>query len=176
MYLLQGIHSRTFCLHTQTNFRFHRQKVSFPQLAWGDFHTQLLASLAPISMQKITCDCQEKKYTFLSSQNRHKFFIFSASEALIQISQPANWPMFFFFQLAQILPVERVFCRAASSGTPDNICLRGGLFKSFLTRRCKTLHEAYFIRSLSHIHVSMVLSYIVFIVAVPFPRIPFTII
>ena len=27
--------------------------------------------------------------------------------------------MFFFFQLAQILPDERVFCRAAPSGTPD---------------------------------------------------------
>ena len=26
--------------------------------------------------------------------------------------------MFFFFQLAQILPDERVFCRAAPSGTP----------------------------------------------------------
>ena len=42
--------------------------------------------------KKLQCDCQEKKYTFLSSQNRHKFFIFSAiaSKALIQISQPAN--------------------------------------------------------------------------------------
>ena len=68
----------------------------------------------------LQCHCQEKKYTFLSSQNRHKFFIFSASEALIQISQPANLPRF-FFQLAQILPEERVFCRAAPSGTPDNI-------------------------------------------------------
>ena len=50
VYLLQGIHSRTFCLHTQTNFRFHRQKVSFPQLAWGDFHAHLLASPALISI------------------------------------------------------------------------------------------------------------------------------
>ena len=44
---------------------------------------------------------------------------FSASEALIQISQPANLPRFFFFQLAQILPEEQVFCRAAPLGTPD---------------------------------------------------------
>ena len=27
--------------------------------------------------------------------------------------------MFFFFQIAQILPEERVFCRAAPSGTPE---------------------------------------------------------
>ena len=58
-----------------------------------------------------------KKYTFLSSQNRHEFFVFSANEALIQISQSANLPRF-FFQLAQILPEERVFCRAAPLGTP----------------------------------------------------------
>ena len=50
---------------------------------------------------------------------------FSASEALIQISQPANLPRF-FFQLAQILPEERVICRAAPLGiaSPADILRR----------------------------------------------------
>ena len=54
VYLLQGIHSRTFCWRTQTNFRLYWQKLSFRQLAWGDFHAHLLASLTLISMKKIT--------------------------------------------------------------------------------------------------------------------------
>ena len=39
----------------------------------------------------------------------------------------------FFFQLAQILPVERVFCRAASSGTPEGIQLVVSGFCDILT-------------------------------------------
>ena len=67
-------------LHTIT----YKTQVSFGQFAWGDFHVHLLASLTVIFMKKkIQCDCQKKKYTILSSQNRHKLSIFSASEVLI---------------------------------------------------------------------------------------------
>ena len=37
-------------IDAQTNFRFHRQKVSFPKLACGDFQAHLLASPALISI------------------------------------------------------------------------------------------------------------------------------
>ena len=54
-------------LHTITD----KTQVSFRNFAWGDFHAHLLASVSPISMKKkLQCHCQEKKYTFLSSQNR----------------------------------------------------------------------------------------------------------
>ena len=60
-----------------------------------DFHVHLLFHLLYYTWKKLHCDCREKKYT-LSSQIQHTFSLFSASEALIYISQPANGNMFHF--------------------------------------------------------------------------------
>ena len=61
-------------LHTITD----KTQVSFRNFAWGDFHAHLLASVTLISMKKkkLQCHCQEKKYTFLSSQNRDINFLY----------------------------------------------------------------------------------------------------
>ena len=75
-----------FYWHTQTNFRFYWQKVSFPKLAWGDFQSDRLNLLRTLCYpwEKNTVRLPgEKIYLFLSSQKRHKFSIFSANRAFI---------------------------------------------------------------------------------------------
>ena len=59
-----------------------------------DFHV-LTVSLAPLYRKKITLRLPGEK-VYLSSQIQHTFSVFSASEALIYISQPANGNMFHF--------------------------------------------------------------------------------
>ena len=109
-------------LHS-SNFRFYWQKVSFRQFAWGEFHAHSLASLTLISMKKkLQCEYQQKKHTFLSSQNRHKFSIFSASySALIRFPSLQLISQCNFSQLALKLYGERVNCRAAPLSSPDSV-------------------------------------------------------
>ena len=119
-------------MHTITD----ETQVSFRQFTWGDFHAHLLASLTLISMKK---KLQEKKYTFLSSQNPGincpyfqlpwRWFRFPS-----QLISQCN-----FSQLAQILHEERVFCRAAPLGTPENN--RRLHIAQKITKNLTTLHN-----------------------------------
>ena len=87
-YVFLSIHSRTFCLHTQTNFRFHRQKVSFPQLAWGDFHAHLLASLALIrhieSLKNYSAIARRKNIPFYPARTGINFSYFQLARRLFR--------------------------------------------------------------------------------------------
>ena len=94
--------------------------MSFRQLAWGDFHAHLLASLTLISMKKKNTVRLpgEKNIPFYPARNGINFPYFQLARRSFKFpSQLINQCN--FSQLAQILYEERVFCRAAPLGTPD---------------------------------------------------------
>ena len=110
VYLLQGIHNRTFCLHTQTNFRFHRQKVSFPQLAWGWFSRGLTCfARSNIHIKNYSAIARRKNIPFYPARTDIDFSYFQLARRSFRFPSQLTSQWFFFFQLAQILPEERVF-------------------------------------------------------------------
>ena len=104
-------------LHTITD----KTQVPFLHFAYGDFHPHLLASLTLISMKKkITVRLPgEKNIPFFQPKPAINLPFFQLARRsfrfLSQLISQCN-----FFQLAQILHKERVFCRAAPLGTPEN--------------------------------------------------------
>ena len=119
MYLLQGIHSRTFWWHTQTNFRFYWQKFSFERLFDSSrgvifTHTYLLRSLWYPWKKNFSAIARRKKnipfypartgINFPHFQLARRSFRFSS-----QLISQCN-----FSQLAQIRHEERVFLSSGS--------------------------------------------------------------
>ena len=98
--------------------------MSFRQLAWGDFHAHLLASLTLISMKKkFSAIARRKNIPFYPARNGINFPYFQLARRSFKFpSQLIS--QYNFSQLAQILYEERVFCRAAPLGTPD-VCVGG---------------------------------------------------
>ena len=93
--------------------------MSFRQLAWGDFHAHLLASLTLISMKKkFSAIARRKNIPFYPARNGINFPYFQLAKRSFKFpSQLIS--QYNFSQLAQILYEERVFCRAAPLGTPE---------------------------------------------------------
>ena len=127
VYLLQGIHSRTFCLHTQTNFRFHRQKVSFPQLAWGDFHAHLITCFARsnIHIKNYSAIARRKNIPFYPARTGISFPHFQLARRYFRFPSKLITQCN-FSQPAQIRHEQQVFCQAAPLGTPDEFAFEIG--------------------------------------------------
>ena len=105
------------------NFPFSQakaEKVSFPQFAWGgDFHPHLLASPAlKIHIKNYSAIARRENNPFYPARTGINFSYFQLARRSFRFPSQLT-SQIFFFQLAQILPEERVFCRAAPSGTPE---------------------------------------------------------
>ena len=95
--------------------------MPFPKLAWADFHSDLTCfARSAIHEKKNTVRLQgEKFYLFYPARTGINFPYFQLAGRSFRfpcqlISQS------FISQLTQILPDERVFCRAAPLGTSSN--------------------------------------------------------
>ena len=142
VYLLQCIHSRAFCWHTQTNSRFYWQKVSFERhfdSSRGVIfkHTYLLRLISMKKKKNYSAIARRKNIPFYLARTGISFPHFQLARRYFRFPSKLITQCN-FSQLAQIRHEQQVFCQAAPLGTPDEFAFEIGNLAGWqltLTRR-----------------------------------------
>ena len=119
LFLLLASTQQDVLLTHPNNFPFSQAKgvISTARVGWFSRALTCFAR-SNIHIKNYSAIARRKNIPFYPARTGINFSYFQLARRSFRFPSQLT-SQFFFFQLAQILPEERVFCRAAPSGTPE---------------------------------------------------------